>query len=67
MKKLLFNLTEDQFDSLEQLAQQMGVSKSEALRRAIGLYEAVKRALREGSELRLADKDGSERVVQLIG
>lgn len=67
MKKLLFNLTDEQYEELAQLAKQMGVSKSEALRRAIILYEAVKQAQREGSELRRVDRDGTERLVQLIG
>lgn len=67
MKKVLFNLTEEQHRRLEELAKRMGVSKSEALRRAVEIYQIIKDAQAEGSEIRKRSKSGEETVVQIIG
>jgi predicted DNA-binding protein len=67
MKKVLFNLTEEQHSRLEQLAKRMGVSKSEALRRAVEIYQIIKDAQAEGAEIRKRSKNGEEIVVQIIG
>ena len=67
MKKVLFNLTDEQHEKLKALAARMGVSKSEALRRAVEIYMFVKDAYEEGGEIRMRNKDGEESVVQIIG
>ena len=67
MKKVLFNLTDEQHRRLEDLARRMGVSKSEALRRAIEIYQIVKDAQAEGEEIRKRSKDGEETIVQIVG
>ncbi|MBI4082775.1 MAG: ribbon-helix-helix protein, CopG family [Candidatus Lambdaproteobacteria bacterium] len=67
MKKVLFNLTEEQYARLERLADRMGVSKSEALRRAIELYQYVKEAQKEGAEITKRSKEGQEKVVEILG
>lgn len=67
MKKVLFNLTEVQYERLDKLAQSMGTTKSEALRRAIELYRFFNEAKNEGAEFTRRDKDGSERIVEIIG
>ena len=67
MKKVLFNLSEEQYDRLAKLAKSMGVSKSEAMRRTIELYSFVKEAKAEGAEFSRKDKDGTERFVEIIG
>ena len=67
MKKVLFNLSEEQYDRLAKLAKSMGVSKSEAMRRTIELYLFVKEAKAEGAEFSRKDKDGTERFVEIIG
>lgn len=67
MKKVIFNLTEEQNERLESLARRMGVSKSEAMRRAIELYRNFREAKEEGVEFTKRDKDGNERVVEIIG
>jgi predicted transcriptional regulator len=67
MKKVLFNLSEDQYQKLEELAERMGVSKSEALRRAVEIYKFIKDAQAEGSEIRKRDKKGGEISVQILG
>ena len=67
MKKVLFNLTEEQYGKLEALAARMGVSKSEALRRALEIYQIVKSAQEDGAEFRKRSKDGEDTIVQIIG
>ncbi len=67
MKKVLFNLTEAQYERLDNLARAMGVTRSEALRRAIEVYHFIKEAKNEGDEITRKDKDGNERVVEIIG
>ena len=67
MKKVLFNLTESQFERLDELAKKMGVSRSEALRRAMELYAIMKKAKDEGDEIRKRTKGGEEVVVEFVG
>jgi predicted DNA-binding protein len=67
MKKVLFNLTDEQNERLERLAKSMGVSKSEALRRTIELYVMFKEAKVEGAQFTREDKDGTRRLVEIIG
>ena len=67
MKKVLFNLTEEQYERLGNLAKSMGVSKSEAMRRAIEIYQMIKEAKQEGAEITRKEKDGSERLVEFVG
>jgi predicted DNA-binding protein len=67
MKKVLFNLTDEQNERLERLAKKMGVSKSEALRRTVELYLMFKEAKEEGAEFTRQDKDGTRRLVEIIG
>jgi hypothetical protein len=45
----------------------MGVSKSEALRRTVELYLMFKEAKEEGAEFTRQDKDGTRRLVEIIG
>lgn len=67
MKKVLFNLTDEQNERLERIAASMGVSKSEALRRTIELYLLFKEAKEEGAEFTRRDLDGRERIWEVIG
>jgi predicted DNA-binding protein len=67
MKKVLFSLSEDQYEKLEMLAKRMGVSKSEALRRAVEIYKFIKDAQAEGAEIRKRDRKGGEISVQILG
>lgn len=67
MKKVIFNLTEEQDARLGKLAKHMGVTKSEALRRSIELYHFFKEAQQEGSKFKRLDKDGVESFVEIIG
>ncbi len=67
MKKVLFNLTEEQYERLGNLAKSMGVSKSEAMRRAIEIYQMIKEAKKEGAEITRKEKDGTERLVEFVG
>lgn len=67
MKKVIFNLTEEQDEKLGSFAKKMGVSKSEALRRSIELYHFFKEAQQEGSKFKRQDKDGQESFIEIIG
>ena len=67
MKKVLFNLSEEQYDRLAKLAKSMGVSKSEAMRRAIELYMLFKQWKAEDEEIIRRSKGGTERFVEIIG
>ena len=67
MKKVIFNLSEEQDERLGKLAKRMGVTKSDALRRAIELYHLVKEFQEEGIELRKRTKEGEETIVEFIG
>ncbi|MCH8887615.1 MAG: ribbon-helix-helix protein, CopG family [SAR324 cluster bacterium] len=67
MKKVLFNLTEEQYERLGRLAKSMGISKSEAMRRAIEIYQMIKEAKQEGAEITRKEKDGSERLIEFVG
>ena len=67
MKKVLFNLSEEQYEELGKLAKQMGISRSEALRRAMELYAIVKKAKAEGDEIRKHTKGGEEVVMEVLG
>jgi len=67
VKKVLFNLTDEQNERLERIAASMGVSKSEALRRTIELYLLFKEAKEEGAEFTRRDLDGRERIWEVIG
>ncbi len=67
MKKVLFNLSEEQYERLGKLAKSMGVSKSEAMRRTIELYLLFKEAKEEGAEFSRKDKDGTEKFFEIIG
>jgi predicted DNA-binding protein len=67
MKKVLFNLTEDQYERLQTLSNELGMSKSETLRRAIVLYQMIKEAQQEGAEFTKRDKAGDEKIVEFIG
>lgn len=67
MKKVLFNLTEEQYERLGNLAKSMGISKSEAMRRAIEIYQMIKEAKQEGAEITRKEKDGSERLIEFVG
>ena len=67
MKKVIFNLTDEQDEKLGRFAKHMGVSKSEALRRAIELYHFVKESQLAGSKFKRQDKDGQESFVEIIG
>ncbi|MDH4120980.1 MAG: ribbon-helix-helix domain-containing protein [Deltaproteobacteria bacterium] len=66
MKKVLFNLTEDQYKRLEALAKKQGVTKSEALRRALELYQLFRQTEKEGGEWRKKSKDGQETIMQVL-
>lgn len=67
MKKVLFQLTDDQYARLQGLASRMGVTTSEALRRAIDVYQFIKEAQEEGAEIRKRSKSGEDSVVHIIG
>jgi hypothetical protein len=67
MKKVLFNLTDEQFARLKKLADRMGVSTSEALRRSIQVYQFVKESQQKGAEIHARSKDGKDTVVEIIG
>ena len=67
MKKVIFNLSEEQDERLGKLAKKMGVTKSDALRRAIDLYQFVKEAQADGSVFKKQSKDGEESFIEIIG
>ncbi len=67
MKKVLFNLTDEQYERLGNLTKSMGVTKSEAMRRTIELYLVMKEAKQEGAEISRRDKDGTKRIMEIIG
>ena len=67
MKKVLFNLTEEQVECLDALSKKMGVSRSEALRRAMELYAIMKIAKDQGDEIRKRTKGGEDVVIGIVG
>lgn len=66
MKKVIFNLSDEQDARLKKLAKRMGVSKSEALRQAIELYQIFREAQLKGDEIRKRNKDGEETLIQIL-
>ena len=66
MKKILLNLTDEQFARLEALAAKMGVTKSEALRTAVRTYDVFRTAQERGDEWRRRSRSGEEVVVEFI-
>ena len=67
MKKVRFNLTEAQYERLSRLAKAMGVSRSEALRYVVEVYVIMKEAEREGANIAHERKDGTRRLVEIVG
>jgi predicted DNA-binding protein len=67
MKRVIFNLSEEQDARLTELADRMGVSKAEALRRAIEIYQFIKDAQEGGDEIRTRGKDGKETTLRIVG
>ena len=66
MKKVLFNLTEDQYERLGRLAKAMGCSKSTALRRSLELYLLMKRWDEEDKKIIARDKNGVEELLVIL-
>jgi len=66
MKKVIFNLSDEQDARLTKLAKRMGMSKSEALRQAIELYHIFREAQKKGDEIRKRNKDGEETLIQIL-
>ena len=66
MKKVIFNLSDEQDARLKKLAKRMGVSKSEALRQAIELYQIFREAQQKGDEIRKRNKGGEETIIQIL-
>ncbi len=67
MKKVLFHLTEEQYAKLKVLARRMGVSKPEALRRAVEITMFIRDQCEEMRKRPARRKEGEKRVVEIIG
>ena len=65
MKRVLFHLTEEQYQRLGKLASRMGVSRSEALRYAIEVYAFVKNSYEEFDMGRERDA-GEPTIVEVL-
>ncbi|KKK85920.1 hypothetical protein LCGC14_2768420 [marine sediment metagenome] len=66
MKKVIFNLTEEQDARLAKTAKRAGVSKSEFLRRALMLDWFLRENYLEGYEI-VMRKNGDEKTLVILG
>ena len=64
MKVYTIRLPPDQDDAIEELAKELGITKSEVIRNALKTYAILKMAERKGWEIFL--KDGNGEIKQLI-
>lgn len=67
MKRVVFNLTDEQDARLERIARNMGVSKPEALRYALELYRTIKETQDEEAEPASQEGGTSRSVVEILG
>lgn len=64
--KLSLEVSEDINAKLEKMAQKAGTSKSEVLRRGLGLYDIAAEAKEDGLKLGLLDQDRKV-ITEIIG
>jgi len=67
MKRVVFHLTDEQYERLKALAKRMGVSKKEALRRAVEIYQIIREVRQESAERRENGNEEERGFVEIIG
>ena len=67
MARLSVELTPEQNRRIEELAKEMGLSKSDLIRRCVQLMMQVRANAGEGGTVRVTDAEGQDRFVQPIG
>ena len=64
--KVTVNLPEKILQDLEAIAAERGITKTEALRRAIGVQKFLHDSVKDGSKILLEDPDKKFRLVHLL-
>jgi hypothetical protein len=65
MRTLTLNITAEEFEALENMALENGMSKTAVLRQAIRIYQIISRRMKDGETMSFSgDK---ERAIQFIG
>jgi hypothetical protein len=64
-KKLTINLSGEIYNSLQKLAEDQGVTITEALRKAIGTESFLREAKRDGSKILIQESDKTMKQVLL--
>lgn len=67
MKRVVFNLTDEQDARLERIARNMGVSKPEALRYVLEFHQVMKESEAKAAEYRRTHEDASENIMEILG
>jgi predicted transcriptional regulator len=65
--KLTLELSEEVNTSLEQIAEENGTTKSDVLRKAIGLIKAANSEKKKGRELAFIDPKSEKVVTHIVG
>lgn len=63
MVKLTVNLSQEVIDAVEELAERVGCTRTEVLRRAIGTHKYMMDEVRKGNKILIEDKQGKLREV----
>lgn len=64
--KVTVNLPDKTFQDLEMIATEQGITKTEALRRAIGVQKFLRDRIKDGSKILLEDPDKTFHLVHLL-
>jgi len=65
--KLTLELSEDVNNALEEIAEESGTTKSDVLRKAIGLIRAANSEKKKGHELGFIDPKSEKVVTHIVG
>ncbi|WP_433917369.1 ribbon-helix-helix protein, CopG family [Streptomyces canus] len=65
--RLSVNINDDTADALKRLKSAKGISITEAVRRAVALYDLVDRETGSTGKLQIVDADGNVREILLLG
>jgi len=66
LHRLTINVPDDTKGALDALKKDQGVSYTDHVRRAVGLFNHVRRLQQNGETLLVREKDGSYRKIEII-
>lgn len=65
MRTLTLNITAEEFEALENMALENGMSKTAVLRQALRMYQMISRRMKDGETMSFSGDKG--RTIQFIG